>query len=250
MTIYGLYPPPHPAAKHTSNDLPSEIARETSYDITELSTYVQINEVLLLTDQKHAYDTIVQQVQGLKGGVSFLNAPGRTGKTFVTRLVLAKVRLQKVHRNSCDNFRHSCYSALWRHYTLQVGIPVILIRNLNPPTLCNGTRLVITKLLPNVIEATIMTICGKGQDVFIPQIPLVSSAAELPFTFCRVQFPIRLSYAMSINKSQRQSLSVVGLYLAEPCFSHNQLYVGCSRVGCRNSLHAFITQGITKKCCL
>uniref|UniRef100_A0A0L8G6R7 DNA helicase Pif1-like 2B domain-containing protein n=1 Tax=Octopus bimaculoides TaxID=37653 RepID=A0A0L8G6R7_OCTBM len=86
--------------------------------------------------------------------------------------------------------------------TLKVGSPVMLIRNLNSPTLCNGTRLVITKLLLNVIEATIMTICGKGQDVFTPQIPLVPSAADLPFTFCRVQFPIRLSYSMSINKSQ------------------------------------------------
>ncbi|XP_014773935.1 uncharacterized protein LOC106871803 [Octopus bimaculoides] len=70
--------------------------------------------------------------------------------------------------------------------TLKVGSPVMLIRNLNPPTLYNGTRLVITKLLPYVTEATTMTVCGKGQDIFIPQIPLVPSAADLPFTFCRV----------------------------------------------------------------
>ncbi|XP_029640474.1 uncharacterized protein LOC115215451 [Octopus sinensis] len=49
--------------------------------------------------------------------------------------------------------------------TLKADSPVMLIRNLNPPTLCNGTRLVITKLFPNI--ATIMTVCGKGQDVFI-----------------------------------------------------------------------------------
>ncbi|XP_029657310.1 uncharacterized protein LOC115231390 [Octopus sinensis] len=87
--------------------------------------------------------------------------------------------------------------------TPKVGSPVMLIRNLNPPMSSNGTRL-ITKLLPNVIEATIMTVCG--QDVFPPRIPLVPSAADLPFTFRRVQFPIRLSYTMSINKSQGQSL--------------------------------------------
>ena len=42
---------------------------------------------------------------------------------------------------------------------------------------------------------------------------------------------MKLSYAMSINKSQGQSLHVVGLNLTSPVFSHRQLYVGCLRVG-------------------
>ncbi|XP_046868780.1 uncharacterized protein LOC124461284 [Drosophila willistoni] len=47
------------------------------------------------------------------------------------------------------------------HLQLKVGSPVILLRNLNPPRLCNGTRLVIKKLMTNVIEAT--TLNGKFQ---------------------------------------------------------------------------------------
>ncbi|XP_046865600.1 uncharacterized protein LOC124459868 isoform X2 [Drosophila willistoni] len=47
------------------------------------------------------------------------------------------------------------------HLQLKVGSPVILLRNLNPPRLCNGTRLVIKKLMKNVIEATILN--GKFQ---------------------------------------------------------------------------------------
>jgi ATP-dependent exoDNAse (exonuclease V) alpha subunit len=35
---------------------------------------------------------------------------------------------------------------------------------------------------------------------------------------------------MTINKSQGQTFPEVGLYLAEPCFGHGQLYVAFSRV--------------------
>ncbi|CAI9271323.1 unnamed protein product [Lactuca saligna] len=45
----------------------------------------------------------------------------------------------------------------------------------------------------------------------------------------RKQFPIRLCFAMTINKAQRQTIPYVGIYLPEPVFSHGQLYVALSR---------------------
>ena len=70
-----------------------------------------------------------------------------------------------------------------------------------------------------------------GESIFIPRIPLVPNGDDLPVEWKRLQFPVKLSYAMTINRSQGQSLENVGLNLDTPVFSHGQLYVGCSRVG-------------------
>ncbi|KDE05463.1 hypothetical protein MVLG_04153 [Microbotryum lychnidis-dioicae p1A1 Lamole] len=60
--------------------------------------------------------------------------------------------------------------------------------------------------------------------------PKTGSSAELPFTLHRrTQFPIRLAMAMTINKSQGQSLAQVGVCLEKPVFSHGQLYVALSQ---------------------
>ena len=114
---------------------------------------------------------------------------------------------------------------------LKVGIPVILLRNLNPAGgLCNGTRLLTTRLGRHVIEGKVLTGSHAGHTVFVPRIALTSeSNLGLPFSLRRVQFPVRLAFGMTINKSQGQSLNHVGLHLITPVFTHGQLYVGLSR---------------------
>ena len=47
----------------------------------------------------------------------------------------------------------------------------------------------------------------------------------------RRQFPIRLCFAMIINKAQGQSINNLGDYLPQPVFSHGKLYVAFSRAG-------------------
>ncbi|XP_039602247.1 uncharacterized protein LOC120524463 [Polypterus senegalus] len=95
---------------------------------------------------------------------------------------------------------------------LKVGVPVILLRNLNSLKLCNGTRLRVIALQSNIIEASILTGCAKGEKVFIPRIPMISSN-DYPFQFKRLQFPIKLCFALTINKAQGQTFSLAGYIL-------------------------------------
>jgi len=69
---------------------------------------------------------------------------------------------------------------------------------------------------------------------------LVPSYSGLPFKFQRRQFLISLCFAMTINKSQGQTLSRVGLYLPQPVFTHGQLYVAISIVKTKRELKILI----------
>jgi len=51
----------------------------------------------------------------------------------------------------------------------------------------------------------------------------------LPMPLKRLQFPVRLAFAMTINKFQGQSVEHMGINLQTSVFSHGQLYVAFSR---------------------
>jgi ATP-dependent DNA helicase PIF1 len=104
---------------------------------------------------------------------------------------------------------------------LKIGSSVIFLHNLNPPWLCNGTRLVIKKLMKNVIEAMILNGKCRDENILLPRILIIHINVSIQFK--RLQFPIRLAFEMTINKSQGQTMYVCGLDLSTPCFSHGQL---------------------------
>ena len=128
---------------------------------------------------------------------------------------------------------------------LKVGCVVMLLKNLNTNEgLSNGTRLIVARIKDNLVYASIKSGPFQGQAVLIPRIVLRGSK-DLPFTIARRQFPIRLAFAMTINKSQD-----IDLYLPQPVFAHGQLYVALSRARSMESIKVLVCntnkQGLNK----
>nr|GEZ25303.1 testis-expressed sequence 2 protein-like [Tanacetum cinerariifolium] len=124
---------------------------------------------------------------------------------------------------------------------LKVGVPIMLLRNIDQANgLCNWTRLQVLRLTRTSIRAKINNGTHFGKEVIIPRLRITTSDKHLPIKIVRKQYPLSLSFAMTINKSQGQSLLKVGLYLPRPVFTHGQLYVALSRVKSKRGLEVVV----------
>lgn len=126
---------------------------------------------------------------------------------------------------------------------LKVGCLVMLLRNLDYSRgLCNGSRLRIRMMGRRFVECVVLTGEHAGANVILPRIPVQNkdSNSKSIVQFTRRQFPIRLAYAMTINKSQGQSLKYVGINFAREVFSHGQFYVAVSRCTTKHGIKIIV----------
>jgi hypothetical protein len=126
---------------------------------------------------------------------------------------------------------------------LKPGMHLMLLRNINPRQgLCNGTRLIFDKCIDNKLLQC--RIVESSRIVLIPRITFIPKPSEYPFEWQRRQFTVRPAFAMTINKSQGQTLKFAGVWLRGQVFTHGQLYVACSRVSSPSNLKFALMQDL------
>lgn len=66
--------------------------------------------------------------------------------------------------------------------------------------------------------------------VVMPRINLTPSDSTVLFQMTGIQFLQKVAFAMTINKSQGQTLQRAGLYLPNAVLNYGQLYIAFSRI--------------------
>uniref|UniRef100_A0A8C5E9X1 ATP-dependent DNA helicase n=1 Tax=Gouania willdenowi TaxID=441366 RepID=A0A8C5E9X1_GOUWI len=134
-----------------------------------------------------------------------------------------------------------CPSGMPHRISLKVGMVIMLLRNFDQQNgHCNGSRYIIEEILPHLLVTKSVIGVNAGRS-------LIPSDNIFPFTLRRKQFPVRPCFAMTVNKSQGQSLQRVGVFSTRDFFSHGQFYVAASRVRRSNKLRILGLDEETKK---
>ena len=105
----------------------------------------------------------------------------------------------------------------------------MILRNSDPTAgVCSGTHAILTNCTRRVLEARILGGNHVSKSFLIPCITVTPSDLDLPFGLILHHFPVHLGFSRSINKFEGQFVTVVGLNLCIPVFTHGQLYVALS----------------------
>ena len=126
---------------------------------------------------------------------------------------------------------------------LKKSAVIILLRNLSARKgRCNGTRHRIIDAASRLVSAQRLDAEEDEEIVLIPKINARTRDGEWPFVMKRLQFPVRLAYGITFNRSQGQSLDRCGTTLPASAWTHGQLCVGLSRCGDKRSARACANQ--------
>ncbi|KIH64075.1 Ulp1 protease family, catalytic domain protein [Ancylostoma duodenale] len=122
---------------------------------------------------------------------------------------------------------------------LKKGCILMLLRNIDITSqLCDGTSLQLHDVVYDDKHVPLILRCRNlitDNVCFIPRTPNVYENKLSGIAFKRLQFPVRLAFCMTVNKSQGQTFEKVGLILRTPAFAHGTIYVALSHSKCRGN---------------
>lgn len=114
---------------------------------------------------------------------------------------------------------------------LKVGCVVVILRNIYPKLgVVNGTRCKVLELHDEHIVVEPLGKDNSGRTFSLHKIHFRGLDENEVEDFVRIQFPVKLAYAMTVHKAQGQTFSRVGVYIDTDAFTHGLLYMAFSRV--------------------
>lgn len=96
---------------------------------------------------------------------------------------------------------------------LKVGVPIMLLRTLDPSNgLQSRARFTVKKIGTEVLECVALGVVNdqERQTHLIPRITFKSAFSAVPFQ--RTQFPVQVAFAMTLHKSQGQTIEHVEIW--------------------------------------
>ncbi|CAH2092286.1 unnamed protein product [Euphydryas editha] len=131
----------------------SDYAIEINYDPVELAETLQTDVSRLNEEQRLIFDHVCCSVNSALGEMLSVDAPGKTGKTFLTKRYFGEDTKSKVMEEEESTsypveFLESVGARGLSAYkiNLKVNVPIMLLSNLKPSKFCNGTRIKVTNL--------------------------------------------------------------------------------------------------------
>jgi len=82
----------------------------------------------------------------------------------------------------------------------------------------------------------------KNKVLILPRIPMRYCGQKFPFKLTRLQFPLKIAFALTINRAQGQSAQKCGILLPKGVWTHGQIYVAFSRCGNPNNVYVWADQ--------
>ena len=82
----------------------------------------------------------------------------------------------------------------------------------------------------------------RNKMLILPRIPMRYGGVSFPFELTRLQFPLKIAFALTINRAQGQSAIKCGILLPKNVWTHGQIYVAFSRCGNPNNVFVWAEQ--------